>query len=81
MRTAALALFWGFTAYAFVVRSGLQKLATGDTGVGASLLLFATLVVQVRLVEEPHLARVFGPDYAAYARRTGRFVPGVGLLR
>jgi hypothetical protein len=48
---------------------------------GCSLLLFATLIVQVRLVEEPHLASVFGPDYAAYARRTGRFVPGVGLLR
>lgn len=33
MRTGTLALFWLFTAFAFVVRSGLQKRATGDTGV------------------------------------------------
>jgi protein-S-isoprenylcysteine O-methyltransferase Ste14 len=189
MRTAVLALFWGFTAYAFVVRSGLQKIATGDTGLrgvardrgplalaaglvvfpawlavglaplaasprpvaaglpvavagigvalwaqrtmgrawrigvaagertalvtsgpfrwvrnpfftgmslvaagttaslptwlgaGATLLLVAAVAVQVRLVEEPHLASAFGPDYLAYAGRTGRFLPRPGRRR
>ena len=49
-----------------------------------SIAAFATLVagleLQVRLVEEPHLLRVHGGEYAAYAARVGRFVPGLGLL-
>jgi protein-S-isoprenylcysteine O-methyltransferase Ste14 len=32
----------------------------------------------VRVVEEPHLRRTFGDEYAAYARRVGRFLPGIG---
>jgi protein-S-isoprenylcysteine O-methyltransferase Ste14 len=189
MRTVGLALFWGFTVYAFVLRSGFLKLATGDSGlrglardrgalalaaglllvpawlvvglaplsaasrpcaaglplaiagaalalwsqremglswrigvaagerttlvtsgpfrwvrnpfftgmslvalgttgsalsglgVGATVVLLATLVVQVRLVEEPYLAGSVGPAYLAWARRTGRFVPALGRLR
>ncbi|KAA5835280.1 isoprenylcysteine carboxylmethyltransferase family protein [Saccharopolyspora hirsuta] len=46
------------------------------------LLGFACLVaaveIQVRLVEEPHLARIHGAAYAAYAARVGRFLPGIG---
>jgi protein-S-isoprenylcysteine O-methyltransferase Ste14 len=49
-----------------------------------SLLMLAAVVssaqAQVRLVEEPHLARTHGEAYAAYARRTGRFIPWVGRL-
>ncbi|HET8934940.1 MAG TPA: isoprenylcysteine carboxylmethyltransferase family protein [Polyangiales bacterium] len=37
------------------------------------------LEIQVRLVEEPHLARVHGEAYRAYTSRVGRFIPGVGL--
>lgn len=63
------------------------------TGLGLALLVpsevalvgFAALVValelQVRVVEEPYLLRVHGRRYAEYARRTGRFVPGIGRLR
>ena len=47
----------------------------------AGLLLIAGLEVQVRLVEEPHLLRTQGEPYAAYARRVGRFVPGLGRSR
>jgi protein-S-isoprenylcysteine O-methyltransferase Ste14 len=36
--------------------------------------------VQVRLVEEPHLIRVHGEAYRAWASRVGRFVPGLGRL-
>jgi protein-S-isoprenylcysteine O-methyltransferase Ste14 len=36
--------------------------------------------VQVRLVEEPHLVRAHGEPYLAWARRVGRFVPGVGRM-
>ena len=50
----------------------------------ALLMLAAILVgmeVQVRLVEEPYLARVHGDAYRRYASRTGRFLPGFGRLR
>jgi protein-S-isoprenylcysteine O-methyltransferase Ste14 len=40
--------------------------------------LVAGLETQVRLVEEPYLARVHGDRYRRYAAATGRFVPGVG---
>jgi protein-S-isoprenylcysteine O-methyltransferase Ste14 len=67
--------------------TGMALVAVGTTaacatwiGVGATAILFATLVVQVRMVEEPHLLATFGAGYCAYARRTGRFIPGVGAL-
>lgn len=62
------------------------------TGLGFALLLPNPLTVaglgtlllavelQVRGAEEPHLLRVHGDDYRAYARRVGRFVPGLGRL-
>lgn len=34
--------------------------------------------IQVRKVEEPHLATTHGRTYADYTSRVGRFVPGVG---
>jgi protein-S-isoprenylcysteine O-methyltransferase Ste14 len=47
-------------------------------------LAFACLVVaielQVRVVEEPYLRRTHEQEYTQYARRVGRFVPGVGRL-
>jgi protein-S-isoprenylcysteine O-methyltransferase Ste14 len=30
--------------------------------------------------EEAYLMRTYGSDYADYARRVGRFLPGVGRL-
>jgi protein-S-isoprenylcysteine O-methyltransferase Ste14 len=38
------------------------------------------LEIQVRWVEEPHLIRTHGEPYLAWARRVGRFVPGLGRL-
>lgn len=47
-----------------------------------SVVMLAAVVtgiqIQVRLVEEPHLARVHGDDYRQYAARTGRFLPWIG---
>jgi protein-S-isoprenylcysteine O-methyltransferase Ste14 len=43
--------------------------------------LFVALEIQTRLVEEPYLLRTHGESYATYARRVGRFVPGLGRLR
>jgi protein-S-isoprenylcysteine O-methyltransferase Ste14 len=46
----------------------------------AGVSLIVGLEIQVRLVEEPHLLRTHGEPYRAYARRVGRFVPGLGRL-
>jgi protein-S-isoprenylcysteine O-methyltransferase Ste14 len=48
--------------------------------VGAALMLLS-VEVQVRAVEEPHLLGMHGHGYEAYARRVGRFVPGLGRFR
>lgn len=40
--------------------------------------MLLSLEVQVRCVEEPHLLQVHADAYREYARRTGRFVPGLG---
>ncbi len=46
----------------------------------APVLVLLGLELQVRFVEEPYLARTHGEAYRVYARRTGRFVPGIGTL-
>lgn len=50
------------------------------TFAGAALVLLA-LEVQTRLIEEPHLLRQHGDEYARYAARVGRFFPFVGRIR
>lgn len=47
------------------------------TGFG---LLVATIELQVRVVEEPHLSATHGQAYGDYSARVGRFVPGVGRM-
>jgi protein-S-isoprenylcysteine O-methyltransferase Ste14 len=49
------------------------------TLVGVAALI-AGLEIQVRWVEEPHLIASHGATYIDWARRTGRFLPGVGKL-
>ena len=46
--------------------------------VAALVALVAAVQLQVRVAEEPYLLATHGAAYAAYAARTGRFVPGVG---
>ncbi len=45
------------------------------------ILLVATIELQVRRVEEPHLLRTHGTAYRGYAASVGRFIPRVGLIR
>jgi protein-S-isoprenylcysteine O-methyltransferase Ste14 len=60
---------------------GLALMVPNALAVAVLVALVTALEMQVRMVEEPHLLRAHGDDYASYAARVGRFVPGVGLLR
>ena len=53
---------------------GLSLMAPTMLTLVALLLLVVAVEVQVRSVEEPYL-RTAMPDWGAYARRVGRFVP------
>jgi len=59
---------------------GLVLMAPSALAIAGLLVLFAGLEMQVRLVEEPHLLRTHGDEYAAYAAKVGRFVPALGHL-
>ena len=69
-----------FTAM-LVAQTGLTLMVPSSLSLAALLCLLAAVQLQVRRIEEPFLLRQHGPAYAAYAARTGRFVPGVGRLR
>jgi len=60
---------------------GLALLVPNAVSLLALVSSFAGLEIQVRRVEEPHLLRVHGERYRAWAARTGRFAPGLGRLR
>lgn len=67
---SAIALF--ALGFAFLVPTVLTM-----TGL---LIGGAAIELQVRFVEEPYLKGLHGDAYMRYARRVGRFVPGVGRL-
>lgn len=59
---------------------GLVLMVPSALAIAGLVVLFAGLELQVRLVEEPYLLRTHGTEYATYAARVGRFVPGVGMF-
>jgi protein-S-isoprenylcysteine O-methyltransferase Ste14 len=59
---------------------GFVLMVPNVLAVVAFTALVVALELQVRLVEEPYLLGTHGDEYAAYATRVGRFVPGVGRL-
>ncbi|HEY7523719.1 MAG TPA: isoprenylcysteine carboxylmethyltransferase family protein [Candidatus Limnocylindrales bacterium] len=60
---------------------GITLVVPNPLSLAGLLAILAGQQIQVRLVEEPYLLRVHGDAYREYARRTGRFLPGVGRLR
>lgn len=58
---------------------GLSLMAPTMLTLVALLLLVVAVEVQVRSVEEPYL-RTAMPDWGAYGRRVGRFVPRLGRI-
>ena len=61
--------------------AGLALLCSSWLAWLSSACLLLALELQVRLVEEPYLTRTHGDAYRAYAKRVGRFWPGVGFGR
>ena len=59
---------------------GLALLVPNAVAVAGFAAFVLAQELQVRFVEEPYLLRAHGTDYAAYASRVGRFVPGIGRL-
>lgn len=61
----------------FTMLAGLALVL--PTSLSAILLLTAMACVRSQVLEEErYLTRVYGPEYRAYARRVGRFVPALG---
>jgi len=60
--------------------AGLALLAPNVATISGAVLLMVALELQTRLIEEPFLLRAHREQYAAYAARTGRFLPGIGCL-
>jgi protein-S-isoprenylcysteine O-methyltransferase Ste14 len=69
-----------FTATA-ATATGLALLVPNLVAAAMLVCFVAALQLQVRLVEEPYLARVHGTAYDRYAARTGRFLPWIGRQR
>jgi protein-S-isoprenylcysteine O-methyltransferase Ste14 len=69
--------------YAAMIPSftGIALLAPNVVTLSGAVLLIVAVELQTRLIEEPHLAKVHGAQYAAYAARVGRLVPGIGRPR
>jgi protein-S-isoprenylcysteine O-methyltransferase Ste14 len=69
-----------FTATA-ATATGLALVVPNLLAAAMLVAFVAALQVQVRLVEEPYLARVHGTAWERYAARTGRFLPWIGRQR
>jgi protein-S-isoprenylcysteine O-methyltransferase Ste14 len=55
--------------------AGLTLAAPTGPGLAGLVALLASLEIQVRLVEEPHLHQLHGPAYATYTTQVPRFLP------
>ena len=67
-------IFTGMLAFS----AGITLMTPNPLALAAFGVLLGTVELQVRAVEEPHLARMHGDTYHAYCRTVGRFLPGIG---
>lgn len=68
-----------FTAM-IAAQAGVVLMVPTWISAAALVSLVVAVQLQVRTIEEPYLLRVHSAAYAAYAARTGRFLPGIGRL-
>ncbi len=60
---------------------GLALLVPNLLAFGGLVACWLGIEILVRRVEEPHLERLHGERFRAWAARSGRFVPGIGRWR
>jgi protein-S-isoprenylcysteine O-methyltransferase Ste14 len=65
----------------FTFGLGIALVTPNLVAIAGFILLVATIELQVRLVEEPHLLQTHGAAYRGYAASVGRYIPRVGLIR
>ena len=65
----------------FAAILGVALLVPNAPALLGVVALFIGLELQVRLVEEPYLIATHAEAYLGWARRAGRFLPGLGRLR
>jgi len=58
-----------------IAQVGLTLAVPSIPSILALSFLIAAIHIQVRTIEEPHLARVHGDDWLTYMSRTGRYFP------
>ena len=58
-----------------VCLAGVALAASSWLAAVGALVFVLGIEVEVRLVEEPYLARIHGNEFGAYRQRTGRFLP------
>jgi protein-S-isoprenylcysteine O-methyltransferase Ste14 len=61
--------------------AGIALLVPNVAALIGIVLIVMGLEVNVRFIEEPHLAGVHGDAYRSYTRTAGRFVPWIGRAR
>lgn len=69
-----------FSAMALAL-AGVMVMTANAASAAALIALIVGMELQVRVVEEPYLLDVHGPDFRAYAARTGRFMPFLGRMQ
>jgi protein-S-isoprenylcysteine O-methyltransferase Ste14 len=59
--------------------AGIALVTPNVVAIAGFVLLFVSIELQVRVVEEPYLSAVHGEAYRDYLARVGRFIPMVGV--
>ncbi|MGV0624442.1 methyltransferase family protein [Mycolicibacter minnesotensis] len=67
-----------FTAM-LIFAAGIALMTPNPLALVAFGALWGAIELQVRVVEEPYLARVHGDAYRRYCADVGRFLPGIGI--
>ncbi|MFC8518349.1 methyltransferase family protein [Streptomyces sp. NPDC057257] len=65
----------------FVTMLGIALVVPNPVSAAGLMLLWLSMEMEVRAVEEPYLLHTHGQAYRAYASTVGRFLPRVGRLR
>jgi protein-S-isoprenylcysteine O-methyltransferase Ste14 len=69
-----------FTAM-LIFAAGVALMSPNKLSLIGFALLFMSIEMQVRIVEEPYMQRTHGHRYTDYSRRVGRFIPGIGRIQ